>query len=177
MLDLAIKYEERLKALFSNVVFDKEYMFYSGGSYRDAYESIKSTWSCHEFVSITNEGKVLGYIKYNICRDSLACRGLQIINFSNSKATFGKDVMRCLDELFTKFQFRKLSYCVYVGNPIEKTYDKLTTKYGGRIVGTKVKDDRLLDGNYYDLKLYEIFREDYLRRKDELKYDKTTSTK
>jgi hypothetical protein len=31
-----------------------------------------------------------------------------------------------------------------------------------RIVGTYLQDDKLLDGNYYDFKMYEILRGDYL---------------
>lgn len=165
MLDLAIKYENKLKELFANVVFDKKYMFYNGVSYYDAYESSKSTWNMHEFVSIDSSGEVIGYIKYSVARDSLTCGGLSIINFSDNKVIFGMDVMTCLDEIFTKFQFRKLSYSVYVGNPVEKTYDRLTKLYGGRIVGTRLQECKLMDGNYYDLKLYEISKEDYLERK------------
>lgn len=165
MLDLAIKHETKLKELFANIVFDKKYMFYSGSSYYDAYESVKSTWNKHEFVSLDYNGNVIGYIKYNIDRETLNCNCLQIINFSDNKMIFGLDVMTCLDEIFTKFQFRKLAYGVYVGNPIEKTYDRLTKLYGGRIVGTKLQDSKLIDGNYYDFKLYEIFKEDYLGRR------------
>ena len=36
-------------------------------------------------------------------------------------------------------------------------------KYGGRIVGIKKKDVQLIDGKYYDLKLYEIFADDYFK--------------
>jgi hypothetical protein len=73
--------------------------------------------------------------------------------------------MKCLDEIFTKFKFRKLKYSVFVGNPIENTYDRLTEKYGGRIIGISKQDDRLIDGDFYDLKSYEIFKDDYMKYK------------
>jgi uncharacterized protein YqgQ len=169
MLDLAIKYEKELKLLFCNIIFDKKYMFLSGHSYYDEYKADNSTWQNHEFVSLDKNKNVIGYIKYSVNRDSLNCGSLQIVNFSDDNKIITKDVMQCLDDVFTKFKFNKLSYCVYVGNPIERSYDRLTKKYGGHIVGTKIKDSKLMDGNYYDLKLYEVLREDYLRCRPILK--------
>jgi hypothetical protein len=166
VLDLAIKYETKLQELFNSVTFDEKYMFFNGCSYRDKYKAAESTWNKHEFVSLDKKENVIGYIKYNIDRDSSVANSLQIINFTDNKIVFGRDVMQALDEVFTKFKFRKMRYSVYVGNPIESTYDKLTLKYGGRIVGVQFKDDKLLDGNYYDFKSYEIFRDDYLLHKN-----------
>jgi hypothetical protein len=50
---------------------------------------------------------------------------------------------------------------VVVGNPAERLYDRVINKYGGRIVGIKEKSTKLIDGLYYDVKLYEIFKEDF----------------
>ena len=68
-----------------------------------------------------------------------------------------------LIDIFEKYNFRKLSFYVVVGNPIEKSYDKMCERYGGRIVGVKRKNTRLIDGKYYDEKLYEILKEDYMK--------------
>lgn len=165
MLDLAIKYENKLQELFANISLDEKYMFFHGCSYRNKYKAEESTWNKHEFVSLDNQGNVIGYIKYGIDRECSTANSLQIINFSNNKVTFGRDVMKALDEIFTKFNFRKLKYSVFIGNPIENTYDRLTEKYGGRISGIQLQDDKLIDGNYYDFKSYEIFRDDYLLHK------------
>lgn len=162
MIDLAVKYEEKLQELFSNIAFDEKYMFFNDCSYRDKYKASESTWNKHEFVSLDSNNNIIGYIKYGIDRDSLIANSLQIVNFSDNKVVFGRDVMKCLEEVFTKFKFRKLKYSVIVGNPIEKTYDRLTEKYGGRIIGVSLKEDKLIDGNYYDHKSYEIFRDEYL---------------
>lgn len=162
MIDLAVKHESKLKELFANITFDDKYKYYNGSSSYDAYESAKTTWNMNEFVSLDSDGKVIGYIKYSIDRDTYNCHSLQIINFSDNKITFGIDTMKCLEDIFVKFQFNKLSYCVVVGNPIEKTYDKLTSKYGGRIVGTRLKQCKLMDGKFYDLKIYEILRDDFI---------------
>lgn len=67
---------------------------------------------------------------------------------------------------FDKFKFRKLTFSVIVGNPIEKSYDKMINKYGGRVVSIYSDETKLIDGEYYDVKLYEITRNNYLKTKD-----------
>jgi|WetSurMetagenome_2_1015567.scaffolds.fasta_scaffold124309_3 hypothetical protein len=54
---------------------------------------------------------------------------------------------------------------VVIGNYIESTYDKICKKYGGRIVGIQSSEVKLIDGYHYDLKLYEILKEDYINAK------------
>ena len=135
------------------------------GGYSDEYIPSNSNWSKFEFVSIDNKGSVIGYIKYLVDRNSNYAYGLHIINFSDNKITFGRDVVQSIDDIFIKYQFRKLEYGVYIGNLIESTYDKLTTRYGGRIVGVKKETTKMLDGNIYDFKMYELFKEEYISNK------------
>lgn len=85
-------------------------------------------------------------------------------NFSNEKLQFGKDLVQVIKDIFYKYNFRKLTFTVFVGNPIEKSYDKMVNKYGGRIVGIQKKHTRLQDGKYYDEKIYEIMREDFINK-------------
>jgi RimJ/RimL family protein N-acetyltransferase len=94
---------------------------------------------------------------------------LGIINFTDDIITIGKDLRQAIKDIFEKFNFHKLSYCVVVGNPIEKAYDKLTPKYGGRIVGVERQHTKLFDNKYYDVKRYEILREDYINAKKNYK--------
>lgn len=166
MLKPAQLYTHELKIKFWEIAYDEKYMFaYSGHNVE--YEPTTDNWNQHEFASVDKNNNVLGYIAYEINQKSKNVNGLFIINFSNNKLTFGKDVFQAIDDIFIKYKYNKLNYGVNVGNPIETTYDKLTKKYGGRIVGIKKKDVMLLDGSYCDYKMYEIFREDYLKnRKD-----------
>jgi len=164
MLDIANKYEEKLQLLFANIAFDDKYKFLTGSSYRDKYKTSDSTWQKHEFVSIHNK-EIMGYLQYSLDRVSNIAFGMQIVNFKNPNIIFANDLKKFLTDIFEKFQFRKLKFAVYVGNPIEKSYDKICKKYGGRVVGTYKQDDKLIDGNYYDYKMYEIMRDDYLKHK------------
>jgi RimJ/RimL family protein N-acetyltransferase len=143
--------------------YDDKYKFYHGTSWCKSKDISENNWEDRLFVSLNKSDDILGLIGYHIDRanDYIDC--LWIINFSEDKVTFGRDVGKTLDDIFTKYNFRKLAFSVIVGNPIEKSYDKLIHKYGGKIVGTYKENVKLMDNKYYDEKLYEIFREDYMK--------------
>lgn len=162
MLDIAINHEEELKQLFRSVWFKDKYKYWNCSCYHEDWRAEESTWVEHQFVSVRN-GCVIGYIGYQIDRDNAdEVHDLNIINFEESPSiTFAKDLGQALKDIFERYKFRKLSFSVVIGNPVEKSYDKMCEKYGGRIVGVKKKQVRLIDGELYDEKLYEILREDY----------------
>jgi hypothetical protein len=165
MLDLAIKYESELQLKFADLWLNEVYKYYYNYSYRDKYKAKESTWTDHEFVS-KDKDKIIGYLGYSIDREINSAKSLRIINFYNdANIVFSKDLQRFLIDIFEKFKFEKLSYSVVIGNPIERSYDRMTIKYGGKIIGTKQNEVRLIDGTLSDLKLYEILREDYLNTK------------
>ena len=68
--------------------------------------------------------------------------------------------------MFKRYGFQKLNFTVTVGNPIEKTYDKLVNRYGGRVVGVRRMDVKLMDGKLYDVKEYEILASDYFNKEN-----------
>lgn len=160
MLEPAQLYEGVLKEKFCRIAYDPFYM-YSQSGYADEYTSSKSNWSKHEFVSLDSNGKIIGYIGYDVYQKDRTAEGMVAINFTGS-VEFGGDLLKAIDDIFCKYNFRKLCFSVYIGNPIEDTYDRLVNTYGGYIVGVKKKHTRLLDGNFHDLKMYEIFRDKYI---------------
>jgi RimJ/RimL family protein N-acetyltransferase len=168
MLDYAKKYESELVKLYQDIAFDPFYNFHQFSTYRETFKVPDDTMSGHQFVSLFNK-EVLGYISYGIQRIENSVTSLGIIHFGGKDAeggaVFGRDVMTALKDIFEKFGFNKITFCVAVGNPIEKTYDKLIKRYGGRIVGTFKKDIKLIDGKLYDVKHYEILAEEYFNSK------------
>ena len=108
---------------------------------------------------------MIGYIGYHIDRSAEVVDVLNIINFPENRVVFGMDAGQALKDIFEKFNFRKLVFMVVIGNPIEKSYDKMIQRYGGRVVGIQKQQTKLIDGKFYDVKLYEILAEDYFRRK------------
>ena len=160
MLEPAIKYKDQLEKLQYNIWFNDKYKYYNYNTYYNSMQIDDNTWNRHQFVSVFND-EVIGYIAYDISRNDNSVDGLRIINFSDNKAVFGVDLGKALRDIFEKYKFRKLNFNVLIGNPIEKSYDKMIKKYGGRIVGTCKEDIKLSDGQYYDRKLYEIFASEY----------------
>lgn len=160
MLEPAIKYKDQLEKLQYNVWFEDKYKFWNGDIYYDNIQINTDTWRQHQFVSVF-KNNIIGYISYSISRETNSVHSLSIINFSDNKAAFGIDLGRALRDIFEKYKFRKLNFYVIVGNPIEKSYDKMVKKYGGRIVGTYKEDAKLIDGEYYDRKSYEILASEY----------------
>lgn len=165
MLDLAINHAEELQKCFRSIWFQDKYKFWNFTSYYEDMEITDSTWSKHQFVSLDSSGEVIGYIGYEINRSSGVVDGLNIINFTDNKATFGMDAGQALRDIFEKFHFRKLVFVVVIGNPIEKTYDRMIARYGGRIIGIQSQQVKLIDGQFYDVKMYEILLDDYFGRK------------
>lgn len=167
MLDVAIRWQNQLTDRFRSVWLKERYKFWTGTSFFEEWTPDESTWVNHQFVSVRNE-KVIGYIAYSINRaDGDVVYNLQIINFEDKPSmTFAKDLGQALTDIFEKFRFRKLNFEVVVWNPAEKAYDKMMRRYGGRVVGYQKQQARLFDGKYYDIKLYEIMRENYLAEKE-----------
>jgi len=167
MLEYAKKHEDALKQLYFDVAFDPFYQFEQLSNYREPYKLPDDTYNSHHFVSI-HENRIIGVIGYQIKRVENCIWNLYIIHFGGSEAPcsyiFGKDVLTAVKDIFVKYGFVKINFNVAVGNPIEKTYDKLVRRYNGRIVGVRKQDVKLLDGKLYDLKEYEIFASDYFRR-------------
>ena len=165
MLDVALKHKEKLQELFINTWHKDKYKYYNYRSFWELPKFSESTWDGHDFVSINKDGEIIGSIGYSIDRPNNAVCGLGIINFTDDMITFGKDTLQALSDIFERYNFHKLSFCVVIGNPVEKTYDRLVVKYGGSIVGVERQHTKLCDNKYYDVKRYEILREDYLKSK------------
>jgi RimJ/RimL family protein N-acetyltransferase len=166
MLDVAINHKERLLERFRGTWFKDKYKFWNCTNYYEDESIEESTWQRHQFASVDADGEVIGYIGYRIDRpNELACC-LNIVNFTENRAVFGMDAGQAIRDIFERFHIRKLTFSVVIGNPIERTYDRMIEKYGGRIVGIQKQQYRLIDGKYYDEKLYEIMSDDYFSKRN-----------
>lgn len=160
MLDLALNHEAELKAKMRNTWFNEKYQFYHGNNCTDLTLS-SDTWNDHQFVSVNSKGEVIGYISYKIDRTASYCYCFGAISFSVDTLTFGNDLRRVISNIFSKFNFNKINFNVVIGNPAEKSYDKLIKRYGGKIVGIFREDFRGMDGKLYDVKSYEILKKEF----------------
>lgn len=164
MLDNARMYNTELQQMFAKVWYDEKYMYYFNNWHR-LFNASEDDWEQMCFVSKDRDGNVLGSISYSIDRVGSYAHNLGAINFSDNNYIFAKDLMQVIDDIFCKFNFQRLEFYVVCGNTVESTYDRLVHKFGGRIVGVRKRSTKLIDNNYYDEKLYEILREDYLQHR------------
>jgi len=164
MIKPAQLFAKELKVKFWEIAYMDRFMFVNDG-YSEDYNPSNGSWGEHEFVSLSNKNEVIGYIRYGINQRSGVVSGLCAINFSES-IVFARDLLQAIDDIFCKYKYNKLKFGVYIGNPIEKTYDRLIKKYGGRLVGIYIRDAKLIDGNWHDHKQYEIHCEDYLMNRN-----------
>lgn len=161
-IKLAKPYEERLNKIWSEVCYDEKYMYYDINMERSPIVINESTWNGLSYVCVDSEDNIYGYIAYTTVRDiRMSVHSLRAVNFSGNKFAFARDLKTVIDEIFFKFNFRKISWSVIPGNPIERSYDNLCKRFGGRIVGTEKDAVALMDGKLYDYKMYELFKTDY----------------
>lgn len=170
MLDNAFKYEQEIKTKFLDVWYDPKYQYYFGGTHREPYALPNNgDWYCRTFVSLNKEGEVIGMIGYSVDNEVNRAHSFGAINFSNDIITFGFDLRQAIDDIFIKFGMNKMEFNVIRGNPIEKSYDRIVEKIGGRILCIRKDTAKLMNGTIVDDKVYEVMRSDYLKFKERSK--------
>ncbi|MEQ6355176.1 hypothetical protein ABNX05_11155 [Lysinibacillus sp. M3] len=164
-LEFAVVYEHKLSVLMRKAMMDDKYKYYFFSSYyRFDTDIPRDTWNHLQLVSVKNN-EVIGLFGAYIDRETRNVTDIYAINFHDINYTFSKDFRKFLTDLFDKYNFNKINFKVIKGNRAEKMYDKYIKKYNGRIVGYRKNEVILTDGRYYDDKLYEITKDDYLKSK------------
>ena len=162
MICIAQKYEEELKLKYLGIWGNDNFKFYNLSSYNFTIDKLpKDDYNSVHLVTVDfYSGDVTGYINYEIDRVSKIVTNISAINFSGDR-TFGFSIVSIFKSIFEKSDIQKIKFQVIVGNKSESKYDSLVKSFGGRIVGTFEKDVLLSDGNYYDVKHYEITKKNY----------------
>jgi len=141
MIEPADKYEEQLKKLYA-VDGDEWY------TYNLPLNVIRQ-----RMVS-THNGEVIGSIDLTINLAASTVLEIPVMSYTEKyRYIFAKDYMTFIRYLMQKY--RKINFPVLIGSPVEKTYDRLVKKLGGRIVGIMEKQVLNGKGEWNDLKLYE----------------------
>jgi hypothetical protein len=162
LLKLAYAYQEKLDKMWQSIVFTEKYQFYNYGTYWNYRIKVDDgSWDRIQMVSVDKNDNVLGYLSATCDRTANKISAVGAINFAGVNLTFSKDFYDFLSSLFNKFGFRKIEWCVVIGNPAEKLYDKIIKKYGGRVVGVQHESTVVSDGTVCDVKEYELFKRDY----------------
>lgn len=168
MLANAMLYLGEIRKAFLEVWYEPRYQYYFGSDNRWLFGGdLENAPLYRGFASLDNKGRLLGYIGYCIESDVRLVTNFRAVNFSDDRTTFARDLHTAIDDVFVKFGIETMEFAVVRGNPIERKYDRLVKRVGGRVVGVRHARATDLAGNTCDDKLYEITRAGYMasRRK------------
>jgi len=168
VLKPAVFYVEKLQASFAEWILRDSFKFFSRDSnilfvldvYPDSSEIL-------QFVSVDDKDRVAGYFGCRINRETDTAYDLEIANFGDREGVFTIDLADWFFLLYKTFGIKRVVWWVIAGNPAEKFYDRFIDFCGGRVVGIFKNDTKLRDGRLYDVKWYEIFTEDALKRAED----------
>lgn len=162
MLKNAIFYEEALQKALIETWYDPKYQYFYGSDWRGVF-NIRDGQNRHDFVSVDTDENLIGYIGYRIFPVTRLASDFGIINFTDNKATFGRDLRTAVDDIFRKFGVETLEFSMICSNPIERSYDRAVARMGGRVLCIRHARCQDLAGNICDEKLYEVTRDEYFR--------------
>ena len=157
-------FEGQIKHKMWETWYDEKYQYYYGGSWRNDFSLADNPgdYQRRAFAVLNDKDELIGCIRYSVDSEMRIAQYFGAINFSNDKVTFGRAICQVIDDCFLKFGMEVVEWCVICGNPVERSYDRMCKRLGGRIIGTRHKRAKDMAGNARNDKLYEILREDYL---------------
>lgn len=165
MIKPAQLYQQELNKLYYETFYDSKYMYYRGCWGTGELIIPNNTYNSHHFVILNNNYEVVGYICYDINFASRVANDFGIISFKPS-ICFGRDLMKIIDNIFIKYHMNKIEFRAFADNPVIKHYYNFINKYNGRVVGTLIDSVMLEDGKLHDDVMFELFKEDYMERKN-----------
>jgi hypothetical protein len=166
MIKKAYLYNSQIMSHMSDASLDPKNKYYFEWYWKLNIEIIDDEFNEQSFVSVDNYDNIIGFFHFRINRGLHCINDLSIIKFDhnpNYNIMFAKDLKRFFDLLFNFYNYTKICFNICAGSPYEEMYDKFCINYGGRIVGILTKDFLTIDKTAHDKKLYEIFRDDYLK--------------
>ena len=157
------KHAQEITEKLLNLQYKEKYKFLFPSGYLSEIESETGTW-CKNGFAIIDNGIVVGYVTIGITRPTNCVNINNMVLFTNKikhKIFMNKEITKYIEMILSEKYFTKIAFCMIVGNPVEKIFDKIINKYNGKIVGVLEKDSLTRDGIYRDLKMYEIVNKNF----------------
>ena len=170
MLDIAKKYEKELQDKFIETWYDMKYQYYRDTSGDRIPQLADNCYDRRDFVSLDNNGNVIGFISYFYNDVTRSASQFGIINFGESSAIFAQDVLQVIADIFFKFKLDRIEFWCFEDNPATKGYRRFIKRFGGREVGHLRRVCRLMDGMLHDSVIFEILQEDLKWRWEDDRY-------
>ena len=128
MLKPAQLYKERLQEENIKAWYKPENMFWSFGTGADQINIREDNYNWHQFVSVDNQDKVIGYIAYAVDWAAMNADRFGIISFDKGNALFAKDVYTAICDLFEKYHMNRVGWYAIADKPRNQRVQKLYKK-------------------------------------------------
>lgn len=92
MIKPAQLYKEEIKKKYIETWYNEEYMYYSGWSGVEEPDIPDNNYDSHHFVSVDNDGNILGYISYSVSFVTMSADRFGAISFDKGNVLFAKDL-------------------------------------------------------------------------------------
>lgn len=164
MLAIAKKYEKEFQDKYLETWYDMRYQYYRDTSGDRIPQLADNCYDRRDFVSLDENGNVIGFISYFYDDTTRTASRFGIINFGESSYIFAKDVLQVIADIFFKFKLDRVEFWCFADNPARKGYQSFIKRFGGIQAGYLRRTCRLMDGELHDSVTYEVCREDLTYR-------------
>ena len=164
MLENAFLHQEEIQQKLYATWYDDRYKYFNNGVYHCEFSfgGSDGDWNSVSFASVNNKGEVIGLISYGIHRVDQRVENLGIQSFeSHASKEFVIDVITAIDNIFLKYNFRKLEWTCITDNPVYMMEYKFVRNAGGRKVCVFKNHTRLDDNKYHHSAVFEIARKEW----------------
>lgn len=124
----------------------------------------EDSWKRDQFVSLDEDYNVIGFMSARHVRSADRVDSICLIALSSElrdRTTVLVDIQKLIHDYFYKYNKNSVEFGVYIGNPVEKFYDKYVESVGGKVCSYFRQCDKAVDGTLLDYKGYEIMASEY----------------
>lgn len=160
MIKPAILFEEQLRLKMAETWYDPDYMYYYDTT-PGIPDIADKPDNQYQFVSVDENGEVLGYFSYWVYEPSKRAMNFGLIAFRKKSRIFMRDAIQMFKDMFEKFGVESAEWRCYANN-IEalKLYRRIIKEYGGVEVGTLRRNGAPQNREICDTVIFEILRSD-----------------
>lgn len=163
MIKPAQLYKEEIKKKYIETWYNEEYMYYSGWSGVEEPDIPDNNYDSHHFVSVDNDGNILGYISYSVGFVTMSADRFGAISFDKGNVLFAKDLYQIICDIFEKYHLNRLCWSCIADNPAIRGYRNFIEKHGGRECAYHRQICKLMDGKLHDNVEFEILVSEFKR--------------
>lgn len=167
MLKPAQLYKDELNKKMIEGWYDLDNMYYHGGPSSYELDFGDNNKNCHSFVSVKRRklgletiDTIIGFISYEVDWEAMSADNFGFISFDKGNVVLVSDVVKCIRDLFIKYNMNRVGWYCYADNPALEGYRKLVKRFGGKEVGYLRQSTKLLDGKLHDSVIFEILKSD-----------------